>query len=658
MSRSTTHVLKFPAEQQAIQDKSFHPSGTFVEFTRDEIEQSIPHRFEKIVRRYPDRLAVKDGDRSLTYERLNASANKIAHRILRRCGQGNRPVAILMDHGADVLAAVLGVLKAGKIYVPLDPTYPAERLKYLLLNSRAELVVTQKGSHLLAHELLGNPDQILNVGDLETDAEPNNPDCFIPPDALAYIIYTSGSTGQPKGVVESHRNLLHGTLRFTNGLHICRDDRLSLTHSCSTSASVRRIFPALLNGAALFPFNAKREGMSALLRMVRDNEITIFSTGRIRDLLLSVAPGQDFPHLRLVSMGGEVVHRSDVELYRQIFTSCCLIGIWMSCTETGNIAQFLIDDTSTFEGNLMPIGYPADDIELMVLNDHGAPVGTGEVGELVVRSKYLSPGYWNRPDLTRERFQSDPEDEETRFYFTGDLARRDAAGCLYHLGRKDDQVKINGYLIETAEVEAAIANLGHFHRVCVTAKDNPVAGKNLIAYLVPKQRSAPTTSALRRALAQRLPHHMIPSKFVSLESLPYTPTGKLDRKSLPDPCNRRPELDVPFAAPSSTEERIIAEIWWEILGVEPIGILDNFFDLGGHSLAASRVIARVTQTFQVELPVSSLFNAPTVAEMAPLITRFRGNKATGEEIERMLREIESMSEDDSARRATESVGRQ
>jgi amino acid adenylation domain-containing protein len=623
---------ELPPEQQAIRDKCFHPSGTFVEFPKEEIEQSIVGRFEKIVRQYPNRLAVKDGDRSLTYEDLNISANKIAHRILGRYGEGNRPVAILMDHGADVLAAILGVLKVGKIYVPLDPTYPAERLIYLLTDAKPEIVITENESYALAYEVVGHSERIMKLDDFEADASVGDPDFSVAPNALAYIIYTSGSTGEPKGVVENHRNLLHGTLRFTNGLHICREDRLSLTHSCSTSASVRWIFPALLNGAALFPFSVKRYGVTALLRMVEDEAITILSTGRIRDLLLHVTPVQTFPHLRLVSFGGEVIHRSDVDLYRQLFPRQCLIGIWMSCTETGNIAQFLIDDARALRSDVLPIGYPADDVEIMVLNDSGVAVGAGEVGELVVRSKYLSPGYWNRPDLTDERFKSDADRENARLYFTGDLARRDADGCLFHLGRKDNQVKISGYRVETVEVEAALAGMGHFNRVCVTVKDSAASGKQLIAYLVPKRRPVPTASSLRRALAQRLAPHMIPSRFVTLDSLPLTPTGKLDRKALPDPGNTRPVLDAPFVALSSNEERIIAKIWSEILGVDPIGLFDNFFDLGGHSFSASRVIARLAQTFQVELPISSLFNAPTVAEMAVLLMRCRWNEMTAEEI--------------------------
>lgn len=655
MKDNSMRITNVPPEQQAIRDRCFHPSGTFVEFPIEDVETSIPARFQKIVRLYPDRLAVKTGDRSLTYKELNASANQIAHRIFNNCGEGNRPVAILMEHGADVLAAILAVLKAGKIYVPLDPTYPIERLKYVLHDTRAPLVITHNETRRLAQELVDEAEELMNIDEMTKDNLARDRDFFVPPDALAYILYTSGSTGQPKGVFDSHRNVLHGTLRFTNGLHLCCEDRLSLTHSCSTSASVRRIFPAFLNGAALFPFNIKREGMAGLFRMIRDEEITVFSTGRIRDFVRSLTPDQKFPNLRLVSLGGEVVHRSDVDLYRKIFSAKSLIGIWMSSTETGNIAQFLIDDTSSLKGDKVPIGFPAEDVEVMVLADTGTPVEPGEVGELVVKSQYLSPGYWNRPDLTNEKFQSDPNEGEKRLYFTGDLVRRGSDGCLFYLGRKDDQVKINGYRIEIAEVEAALANLGHFHRVCVIAKDRPLSGLSLIAYLVSKQAPAPTTSTLRRLLAQVLPHHMIPSQFVYLESLPLTQTNKIDRKALPDPGKSRPDLDVPFVAPSCVEERVIAETWSEILGIERIGILDNFFDLGGHSLAASRVIARVIQTFQLELPVKTLFESPTVAEMAAVITTNQRKRLPEEDLARMLGELESMSDEEARELVTKAT---
>jgi non-ribosomal peptide synthetase component F len=364
-----TCIVELPAKQRAIRDKCFHPSGNFVEFLKEEVEQSIPERFEKIVRRYPHRLAIKAKDASFTYEELNNHAKRIAHSILAAVGAGNRPVAILMKHGASVVAAILGALKAGKIYVPLDTTYPQERLRFMLQDAQAELILVQPETGALAASISEGKLLAIDVEHLSACIANDDVGLHVPPSAFAYILYTSGSTGQPKGVVDNHRNVLHGTLRFTNPQHIGAEDRISLTHSCSSSASVRRIFPALLNGAALFPLDIKEGGLHSLARFLNEESITIFGSGRIRDVVRSFDRTQTFPSLRLVSFGGEVVHRKDLDLYRKIFGPHCVFGIWMSSTEAGNITQFLIDGENQFAGDIVPAGYPAADVEVMALDE-------------------------------------------------------------------------------------------------------------------------------------------------------------------------------------------------------------------------------------------------------------------------------------------------
>jgi amino acid adenylation domain-containing protein len=646
MNDSMKHGFSLPPEQQAIRDKCFHLSGTFVEFPIEEVEQSIPERFEKIGRKFPDRIAIKSKDQEFTYDELNKDANRVAHQILDECGKGNRPIAILMEHGADVLAAILAVLKAGKCYVPLDPTYPVERLRYMLRDAQAELILAQDRTLSLAREIGGQEFRVADANEIGNDRADGNLNLALSPDTLAYIIYTSGSTGQPKGVVDNHRNVLHGTLRFTNGLHISPEDRISLTHSCSTSASIRRIFPALLNGAALFPLDVRQSGVQSLIDLLAADSITIFSTGRIRDFVHNLDQKQRFPNLRLVSLGGEIVHRRDIDLYRKIFPSSCLIGIWMSTTETGNITQFFIDGETRISGDIAPIGYPAEDMDVILLDGAHNRVKDGELGEIAIKSRYLSLGYWRRPDLTNDKFLSDPNGGEERIYFTGDLGRRDPDGCLFHLGRKDDQVKIRGYRVELAEIEAVLLNLGYFRNACVTLRNRGLPEQSLVAYLVPERQPAPTTSLLRKTLTALLPSHMIPSVFVILESLPLTPARKIDRAALPDPGMERPELDIPFAASRTPVEQQLASIWADVLALDQVGIHDNFFDLGGHSLAAMRVVSRVIKQFQLQIPLQSLFRSPTTAEMAAVITEHQGKQLGEEELERMLLELESMSEEE------------
>ena len=618
------------SQQQAIRAKCVHPSGTFIEFPRNALEQSIPQRFEEIARRYPNRIAVKDQQRSLSYEELDATANRLARAVLERFGNANEPAAILVRHGAATLIAILGLLKANKIYVPLDPSYPPARLRYMRADAGARLIVADREYHALAEEVAGQDCAVVDFEELTRGGPAGAPGIAVTADALAYILYTSGSTGQPKGVMENHRNVLHGTLRFTNGLHLCADDRLPLTHSCSSSASVRRIFPALLNGASLFPFNIKTDGMTALFNLIAKERITYFSTGRLRDLVRAIQPGHDLGSLRLVSLGGEIAHRSEVEAYRKIFPTDCIIGIWLSATETGNVTQFLLDRETEFSGEIVPIGYPAEDMEIILRDEAGGAIVDGGTGEIAVRSRCLSPGYWRRPDLTGERFLVDPADPTKRVYLSGDLGRFDADGCLIHCGRKDDQVKIRGYRVEVTETEAALRRLPNVKKAFVTVRAKKSSAQALTAYVVPAVAPAPTAAHLRNELAKTLPDFMIPSIFVMLDQLPLTPTGKIDRKALPEPDGIRPESEIAFAEPRTALEAQLARIWSDILGLDRVGVNDNFFDLGGHSLAAMRIVSRVTDRFNLKMPAQLLFHSSTVRAMAVVIAGHQGGAAVEE----------------------------
>jgi amino acid adenylation domain-containing protein len=638
-----------PPEQEAIRAKCFHPTESFVEFTKEDVEQSIPERFEKIVRKYPDRLAIKGSDQSLTYDELNQAANRIGHAIFEKRGGSNQPVAILMEHGASVLVSVLGVLKSGGIYVPLDPSYPLERLRFMMSDAQAEILVTNNLNLSRSREIAGPHHEIINADETKRAPSTGNIGLKIAPEALAYILYTSGSTGRPKGVVDTNRNVLHGTLRFTNGLHIVAEDRLSFTHSCSSSASVRRIFPALLNGATLFPLNVRQEGMEGVFNLIVREEITYVSLGRIRDFLRTASGEQRLNSLRLVSFGGEIVQKTDVERCRKLFPPHCLIGVWFSSTETGNVTQFMIDGDTRISGDIVPIGYPAEDMQVLLLDDAGNPVTDDQFGQIAVRSRYLSPGYWRRPDLTNQRFLPDPDGGEKRIYLTGDLGRMEPDGCFFHLGRIDDQVKIRGYRVELAEIEGALLRLKGIRKAFVKVTQRSSTDKTLIAYLVPEQLPAPTATALRGSLARTLPDYMIPSVFVMLEELPLTPTGKVDRNALPNPGTSRPELDIEYVAPKTPVEQELARLWSQVLSLDRVGIHDNFFDLGGHSLMATRIVSRVIKTFQVEVRLQALFAAPTVAEMAAVITEHQAKKLGEQDLDRILAELESLSEDEATK---------
>ena len=505
--------MMFP-EQEAIRAKCFHPSGMFVEFPKEDIETSIPDRFEQIVRQYAHRSAVKTRDNSLTYDELNKAANRVAHAILTQRGEGEEAVTLLMRNGAPMIAAILGALKAKKSYVPLDPSYPRARLTSILEDSQAGLILTDNKNLCLAKELTLGVCGLLNVDDLDVGLSTENLGLFMSADSVACIFYTSGSTGEPKGVIQAHRNVLHRVMVDTNSFHICPDDRLSLLSSPSYSVSLRNLFGTLLNGASLYAFNIEEEGLAHLADWLIQEKVTIyFSVPTVfHHFTDKLRESECFGMLRLIYLGGEPTTKKDVELYKKYFSPACILVNSLASNEAGIIRNYFIDKETQIRGSIVPAGYAVDGKEILVLNDDGQEVDCNQIGEIVVRSRYLCPGYWQKSDLTRASFLSDPAGGKERIYRTGDLGRIGPDGCLEHLGRKDFRVKIRGQRVEVAEVEMTLLNHHAIKEAVIRAVENepddPSAplrtDQRLVAYVVPKQGQAPTISELRGFLRGKL----------------------------------------------------------------------------------------------------------------------------------------------------------
>ena len=645
MSDFSQRVTNLPPEQEAIRAKCFHPTGKFVEFTKTEVEQSIPERFEKIVRKYSDQLATKSDDQSLTYDELNRVANRIAHAILSKQRKQDEPVALLLGKGVALTAAIFGVLKTGKIYVLLNPAFPPARVSFILKNSGAGLLVTDSDHLSSATEFARERLQLINVAELDSRLPTDNPAISISPDALAWITYTSGSSGEPKGVVQNHRNVLHLIRTQTNDLHICSQDMLAMLMSAAGD-----MFLALLNGAAIFPPNTKENRSGDHSNWLFQEEITVYSSvpSVFRNFVNGLRGDETFPKLRLIRLTGEAVYRTDVEMYRKHFSRNCILVNRLSSTEAPAFRQYFIDGMTTITDDVVPVGYAVDGNDVFLIGHDGEEAGINEVGEIAVKSRHLSPGYWRNPELTQGKFSPVPGEEEKRIFKTGDLGRMSPDGCLLYLGRKDFQVKIRGHRVELAEIERALLGLRQFREVVVVSLEDRLGEQRLVAYLVPDSQTAVTASALRALLSEKLPDYMIPSSFVVLDAMPLTPTGKVDRKALPAPSRARPELNTSFVAPRTLFEKELAQVWAEILTLDLVGIHDNFFDLGGHSLEATRVVSRIIKTFQVDVPLPALFAAPTVAEMAAMITEHQAKKLGEQDLNRILAELESLSEDEAA----------
>jgi len=652
--------VKLPPSQELLQAKCFHSTGTFVEFNKDEIEQSIPKRFEEQARKYSNRTAVVTRNQTLTYDQLNQGVDRLAGAILHQRGGRQEPIALLLEQSASAISTILGVLKAGKIYVPLDTTYPQARIEYILEDSQAAVIVTNNRNFSLARELAKhNRCQLLNIDELDASSFVEEPDSSISPDSLAWILYTSGSTGQPKGVVQTHRNVLHDIMNYTNAFHICQVDRLILLTSYSVVDTVRTMYGALLNGASLYPLDVKEEGLTHLADWLNHHQITIyrsFST-LFRHFIDTLDGEQQFPKLRLLYLCGEPVYRKDLELYKRHFSPDCIFVNGIGSTECLTYRWYLMDKKTQVNDNNVPVGYPLEDIEVLLLDDDGKEVAFNEIGEMSVKSRYLSPGYWCRPEVSQVKFLPDPNGGDEWIYRTGDLGLILNDGCLVHMGRKDFQAKIRGYRIEVSEIEAVLVNIDNIKEAVVVLREDRPRDKYLAAYIVPSRQPALSITALRHALAEKLPGYMVPSAFIILDALPLLPNGKLDRQRLPYPDSSRPNLDTPFIVPETSVEQALAKIWAEVLNVNHVGAHDNFFDLGGHSLAATRIVSRVIEHFQVDLPLQSLFQSPTVAEMATVIAEHQGKKLDQKELRDILVKLESLTEEEAERVLSESVSK-
>lgn len=590
----------------------------FTVFADEDTEQSIANRFERQVERFPQHIAVKTPRHQWTYDQLNQAANRIARAILDECQAGQDKVALLFDHDAPMLAGLLGTLKAGRAYIPLDPYYPHERLEYMLADSQSSVILTNNARIDLASRLASESIKIINIDELKIDEHRENHHLEIPPDQLAYILYTSGSTGQPKGVMQNHRNVLHFIKVYTNNLHIGAMDRLSLLSSYSFDAAVMDIFGALLNGATLYPINIRNNGLLDLGKLLNDSQISIYhSTPTVyRYYVNSLDASERFSFIRLIVLGGEAVFKPDIELFKTRFTEDCILINGLGPTESTVSLQYFVDRNTDIIRNAVPVGYPVEETDILLLNEAGQEVPL--FGEIAIRSKYVALGYWQRPDLSESAFGANPQQDGKRTYRTGDLGCLLPDGTIEFRGRRDFQVKIRGHRVEVGEVETRLAEHPMIKECAIIPGDDANGDDFLAAYFVP-MGTRPVDRELRRFLQGTLPDYMIPTLFISLESLPLTPTGKIDRKALPSPDRTRIEAGGAYVAPRDEVERFVTNIFSTILHSGQVGIRDSFFELGGHSLLATRVLSRINDKFAVQISLRSFFTAPTVEGLSDTI---------------------------------------
>ncbi|MFJ9850401.1 non-ribosomal peptide synthase/polyketide synthase [Streptomyces sp. NPDC101150] len=542
-------------------------------------EATVPELFEEQVRATPDAVALVSGDTSLTYDELNARANRFAHALIERGAGAERTVALMLPRSVELIVALLGVLKAGAAYLPVDPEYPESRKAFMLEDARPALVVDEPCT---VTETTGLPNT-----DPDVARDVRNP---------AYVIYTSGSTGRPKGVVVSHAGIAGLVAAQVERFGIDRDSRVLQFASPSFDASVSELFTALLSGAALVlppsgsPLAALTDpGLGITHAKLPPSALATLTDREVPVPTLAVAGEACPPELVTRWAPG----RRMINVYGPTEATVC-------ATMSGPLSP---------SGEAPAMGLPIATTRTYVLDTSLRPVPPGVAGELYVAGAGLARGYLNRAGLTAERFVADPYGPAgSRMYRTGDVVRWGADGCLEFVGRADDQVKVRGFRIEPGEIEAVLAAHPDVAQAAVIARDD-----RLVAYAVPAATGVSGPADQRAYLQERLPDHMVPAVVVTLDALPLTPNGKLDRKALPEPDFRAGGAG---RAPRTPQEQLLAELFAEVLGRSEVAADADFFELGGHSLLATRLIARIRTTFGVELGLHRLYEAPTVAGLA------------------------------------------
>ena len=585
----------------------------------------IHERFAERARHAPDDVAVVFENRRLTYAQLEARANQLAHH-LQGLGVGPEvPVALCMDRSLEMVVGILGILKAGGAYVPLDPEYPQERLAYVMEDVHAPVLLTQKRLSDSMPELGIEVVCVDSEWDTIATHRDTPPAVQATTNNLAYVIYTSGSTGRPKGVMVEHGGLNNAIHWIMETLELSSSDRCLLKTPITFDAAGRELFPTLLAGGTLIVAEPGGHRDSRYLAdTIRGERISILHcVPSLLRLLVEETAFNENLALRAVMCGGEALAPEIVTR----FQSRCKAKLYNVYGPT----EAIIDSTYWLceERNghsVIPIGRPIPNAQVYVLDDLLRLLPIGVAGNLHIGGVGLARGYVGRPDLTAEKFVPDPFSGEpgARLYKTGDLARNLPDGSIECVGRMDYQVKIRGFRIELGEIEGTLGQHPAVGAAIVVVQEDGPGGKRLVAYVAAKGETRPTADELRGFLKEKLPEHMVPAVFVLLDAFPLTANGKMDRRALPTPDGRRPELDEAFVACRTPTEERLAEIWSHVLGVERVGIYDNFFQLGGHSLLATQVVSRIREAFQVEIPLRRLFEAPTVAGLAESIDAGRG----------------------------------
>lgn len=583
--------------------------------TSDFESRSVGTRLAAVAKGAPADIAIVEREARMRYDELDRDASAIAQRVLAASGGRPGVVALLFESKLETIRAIAGAARSGRAYVPLDARDPEARLRFVLEDSEPVVLLAEAGLAARARALAPAGCRVVETAGV--DHGDRSPLPVVSPDALLYVHYTSGSTGTPKGVRQTHRNVVHFADAYANALRIRPGDRLALLATMSFAAANSDVFRALLHGATLCAYDLRRDGIPGLADWLDRERVSVLHLPptAFREMAHRLAPERLLPHLRTLHLGGEPVHGSDVELFRRHTLAHCVLVNQLASTETGVVAQYVVDHRVPPIEGLVAVGRCVDGMHVEIRRDDGTLAAIGEEGEIVVCSAHLSPGYWRRPDLDAAAFFCAQEAPAGRRYRTGDIGRIEADGNLRYLGRKGSRVKIRGHSVDPAEIEAALSRCPGVAKAAVAVLEKaPAESVGLAAFVVPADERARDPQRIRRFLADRLPPYMWPAEIACVDAFPLTATGKVDRNALVVSRSSAPGPARCVRSPADDFERTIAGLFEALLRIGPIDRDDDFFLLGGDSLLAVELQIRLRDAFGV--PAERLHEDATVRGIA------------------------------------------
>jgi amino acid adenylation domain-containing protein len=648
-NQAAEHAMT-PAERRAIVEGFNQTKEAF------RLDQCFHELFEEQAERNPDRPALVFKDQRLTYKAVNDRANQLAHYLRAQGVSASTPVGLFLERSSEMIIALLGVLKAGGAYVPLHRDLPKARLAHQLSTTQAPFLLTQES---LLERLPEFPSSIVVI-DRDQAAwqkQPtSNPARITTPGDLIYLIFTSGSTGTPKGVATRHENVVNYTQFIIRRLGLLNPENsggLSFANVSTLSADLGNtpIFAALASGGCLHMIadDVLLDGRLYSEYVSQEPmDVLKIAPSHLRALMTSGDPARILPRKWLV-IGGESLHWDFVRQIKQA-VKCAILNHYSPTETTIGCLTFEVDENSPLSTTtaVVPLGRPIANTLLYILDKQLNPVPVGAEGDLYIGGAGVSNGYIGQPDLTSERFIMDPVNPTSAicFYRSGDRARWLPGGIVEFLGREDDQVKIRGFRVEPGEIEAVLLRHPAVKHAAVVVKDTAERDRALVAFIISPTK--PGARELREYLQKHLPDYMVPSHFVAVDSLPLNANGKVDRRALAD-TEIRQMPDSASDPELNPAQRKLLEIWRDVLGVTAIKLDDNFFELGGHSLLAVQIIARARNAFGVPVPLSCIFEAPTVAGLAEVIAQYSSGSHEEQDVARILREVEGLSEEEAQR---------